>query len=179
MGVAMSKITPAAVSGDDFREAMSRTVAGVNVVTTNGVGGSVGLTVSAMCSLSLEPASLLVCVYGESPARYAIERNQCFAVNVLAQHQEEIALCFAGQVRELRHDRFAIAKWYPLATGSWGLPEAVAIFDCLVDRHYGYGTHSIFIGTVQECHARDAEPAIHLRGGFTRPDPGERSQSHR
>ena len=169
----MTDTTPAAVDPNAFREAMSRAATGVNVITTNGIGGSVGLTVSAMCSVSLEPASLLVCVYGESPARHAIERNQCFAANVLANDQQDIALCFAGQVRELRHDRFAIAKWYPLATGSWGLPDAVAVFDCLVDRQYEYGTHSIFVGTVQECHARDVDPLVHLRGGFTRPDPAD------
>lgn len=169
MGAVMSEFTPAGVSDSEFREAMSRAATGVNVVTTNGVGGSVGLTVSAMCSVSLEPPSLLVCVYGESPARHAIERNQCFAVNVLAHDQADVALCFAGQVRELRHDRFAIARWYPLATGSWGLPGAVAVFDCLVDQKHEYATHCIFVGTVQECQARDTDPLVHLRGGFTRP----------
>lgn len=168
---AMSESTPTAVPGEEYRKAMSRAATGVNVVTTNGVGGSVGLTVSAMCSLSLDPPSLLVCIYQDSPARFAIEQNRCFAVNVLAQDQQEIALCFAGQVRELRDDRFAIAKWYPLLTGSWGLPEAVAIFDCLVDRQYEYGTHCIFIGTVQECRVRDTAPAVHVRGAFTGPMP--------
>lgn len=166
---AMTENSPAAVGGEEFRAAMARVATGVNVVTTNGVGGSVGLTVSSMCSLSLEPSSLLVCIYQDSPARFAIERNRCFAVNVLAQDQQEVARCFAGQVRELRDNRFAIAKWYPLLTGSWGLPEAVAAFDCLVDRQYEYGTHCIFIGTVQECRVRDTDPAVHVRGAFTRP----------
>lgn len=169
MSAVMADVLPLQLSGEDFRDAMSKAPTGVNVVTTNGVGGSVGLTVSAMCSVSLAPPSLLVCVYGENPARVAIRRNRCFAVNVLAQDQQEIARCFAGQVRELRDDRFAIAKWYPLPTGSWGLPEAVATFDCLVAEEHVFGTHAIFIGQVEACVTRDTEPMLHVNHRFTSP----------
>ncbi|MGH7708091.1 MAG: flavin reductase family protein [Vulcanimicrobiaceae bacterium] len=155
--------------GDAFRGAMGHIAAGVNVITTNGVGGSVGLTVSSMCSLSLDPPSLLICVYGESPACAAIRRNRCFVVNVLSEAQTEIALCFAGQVRELRHDRFAIAKWYPLPTGAWGLPDTTATFDCLVVEEHPFGTHVIFIGAVQACGAHDSAPLLHIRRAFTKP----------
>lgn len=45
---------------DEFLEAMSRAANSVTVVTTDGVAGRLGVTVSAMCSVSVEDPSPLL-----------------------------------------------------------------------------------------------------------------------
>ena len=41
---------------------MGAAVTGVSVVTTDGAGGRLGLTVSSMASVSADPPMLLVCI---------------------------------------------------------------------------------------------------------------------
>ena len=52
-----------AVSSEEFRAALSRFASGVTVVTSvDGEGRRHGITVSAFCSVSLEPPLVLVCI---------------------------------------------------------------------------------------------------------------------
>jgi flavin reductase (DIM6/NTAB) family NADH-FMN oxidoreductase RutF len=53
---------------EQFRDAMSHAVTGVNIVTTDGALGRYGLTVSAVSSVSTEPPMILVCVNRKSIA---------------------------------------------------------------------------------------------------------------
>ena len=63
----MSTIDPA-----QFREAMGRTASGVTVVTSDGAAGRVGVTVSSLCSLSMDPPSVLFCIHRDSRTLPAI-----------------------------------------------------------------------------------------------------------
>jgi flavin reductase len=56
------------VSLDEFREGMAVLAGAVNIVTTDGPGGRAGLTASAVCSVTAEPPTLLVCVNRGSSA---------------------------------------------------------------------------------------------------------------
>ena len=54
------------VSKTEFRNAMARVCAPVNVITTNGPAGRGGFTATAMCSVTDEPPTLLVCMNSRS-----------------------------------------------------------------------------------------------------------------
>jgi hypothetical protein len=64
-----------------FREAMSRLGAAVHVVTTAGPGGKAGTTVTAVCSVSDAPPTLLMCLNQRSHTNPAVVEN-----GVLRQH---------------------------------------------------------------------------------------------
>src|SRR5436190_4986272 len=57
----------------EFVDAMSRAATGVTVVTSDGIAGRFGQTVSAMCSVSADPPTLLVCINRKSPICDAIQ----------------------------------------------------------------------------------------------------------
>ena len=99
------------VEADRFREAMRRMASGVSVVTTDGPAGRFGVTVSSMCSLSMEPPSVIACVHHLSPAFDAIVKNGVFCANVLAAEQSCVSDSFAGRLLELKDDKFACAQW--------------------------------------------------------------------
>ena len=82
---------------DRYLEAMSEAAATVSVVTTDGPAGRAGVTVSAMCSVSADPPTILVCVHHLSPACEAIRENGAFCVNVLGDGQSAISDTFAGR----------------------------------------------------------------------------------
>ena len=67
----------------DFRSAMAHLSAAVNVVTSNGPGGRTGITVSADCSVTDSPPTVLVCVNQSSYTHDIFAKNGRVCVNVL------------------------------------------------------------------------------------------------
>lgn len=135
---------------DDFLEGMSHAAATVNIVTTDGPAGRAGVTVSAMCSVTADTPTLLVCVHHKSPACQAIQENGVFCVNVLRDDQALISDTFAGRIKTPGGDKFDCADWCALTTGAPTLCRPLAAFDCRLGQHVRWGTHVIFIGEVAD-----------------------------
>lgn len=133
-----------------FLEAMSRAANSVTVVTTNGAAGKAGVTVSAMCSVSVEDPSptILVCVHHLSPACEAIRRNNAFCANLLNVDQSHISDSFAGRSDATGVEKFDCASWHEQENGSPILDGALASFDCELVHDVLVGTHRIFIGQI-------------------------------
>lgn len=149
-------------SPNDYRSAISRFATGVTVITTYDGDHPAGMTASAVTSLSLEPLQLLVCISTHLPTHKLLKRSRRFAVNVLGEGQEELALRFAS--RDV--DRFAGVD---LREG-WDSPvlaDAIAVFDCEVADMLPGGDHSIFVGRVHQCdHDEDARPLVYWASSF-------------
>ena len=155
---------------DRFRDGMCRAATSVAVLTTDGAGGRAGVTVSTLCSLSLEPPSVIACVHKASQAVAAILANGVFAANVLADHQRHIAEIFAGRVEAYRDDRFACAEWSALGSGSPALKGALCSFDCRTASRFEFGSHAILVGEVAEVVVGNgrARPLIYADRAFRR-----------
>ncbi|POF30934.1 flavin reductase family protein [Roseibium marinum] len=151
---------------DRFREAMRRTASGVAVVTTAGHAGRAGLTVSSLCSLSMEPPSVVLSVHKDSRALATMLENGQFVANILAQHQERVANVFAGLVPEMRENRFAVADWDDLDSGLPALADALCNFECRVAGVFEFGTHRIIAGEVLGLRMAEARPLVFCDRGF-------------
>ena len=79
------------VTASNYRDAISRFLTGITVVTTRQGTQAHGITASAVASVSLEPPTLLVCLNRQSATCEAIGRAGHFAVNVLAENQLALA----------------------------------------------------------------------------------------
>ncbi|ARQ14428.1 FMN reductase (NADH) 2 (plasmid) [Rhizobium etli] len=135
------------VSKTEFRDAMARVCAPVNVITTNGPAGRGGFTATAMCSVTDEPPTLLVCMNGRSAQCALFLENHRFCVNVLADDHQELAGYFAGRQADMAA-RYAAAEWVDMPSGSQALAGAMVSFDCRLTEARLVGTHHIFIGQV-------------------------------
>ncbi|MFN0263180.1 flavin reductase family protein [Tepidamorphus sp. 3E244] len=155
-----------ALDPDVFRQAMRRTASGVTVVTTDGDEGPLGVTVSSLCSLSLEPPSILFCLHRESRLLPIVKANGVFAANILADGQQRVADSFAGLIPELREDRFAAGHWSTLVTGSALLDGALCAFDCKLASIFEFGSHSIIAGEVLAAEMRGDKPLIYSGGDY-------------
>lgn len=153
---------------DRFRDTMRRTASGVAVITTDGIAGRAGVTVSTFCSLSMEPPSVIACVHRDNHALDIILKNGAFAANVLAGHQERVAKAFAGMIAELRDDRFASGDWQTATTGAPLLTGALASFDCRTAAISDFGTHRILIGQVVDLVSSDGDPLLFADRSFHR-----------
>lgn len=141
------------VSKSEFRNAMARVCAPVNVITTQGPAGRGGFTATAMCSVTDEPPTLLVCMNARSAQTGLFVENRRFCVNVLTPEHRELAGYFAGQQSDMEA-RYAAADWIDLPSGNQALADAMVSFDCRLTEARLVGTHNIFIGEVLDIRAR-------------------------
>ena len=147
-----------------FREAMSRLGAAVNIITTSGADGDVGFTASAVCSVTDDPPTLLVCVNKNASQHDAIIAAGFLCVNVLAHEHEELSPVFAGAGNVPMAERFAKADWRRLATGAPVLASAAAAFDCRISQVVEVGTHSVLFCAVQAIHLGGAKSGLIYHG---------------
>ena len=151
------------VTSDEFRNALSRFASGVTVVTTCSSDGKLnGLTVSAFCSVSLEPPLVLICIEKTAAGNRIIAESSVFAVNILSNHQAELSTHFASPIE----DRM---KTVDFTIGTLGLPllsESVCSLECSVKHLYDGGDHTIFVGQVEHAKFRESDPLIYFRSGY-------------
>src|SRR5689334_7499490 len=89
------------VTQDEFRNALARFASGVTVVTTKDAAGNFhGITVSAFCSVSLDPPLVLICIEKATGSHYAFEESGLFNVNILSQEQAAVSERFASQMAD-------------------------------------------------------------------------------
>ncbi|MHC5652944.1 flavin reductase family protein [Stappia sp.] len=143
-----------------FREAMSRLGSAVHIATTDGASGRCGTTVSAVTSVSDSPPSILVCVNRQARINAAIKENGVFAINTLPAHAERLSDAFAGKGGLSFDERFALAEWMVLATGTPVLAAARVGLDCRVTEITEVGTHSVIFGEVVALSLGDRGPAL-------------------
>ena len=125
-----------------FREGMSRLGAAVSLVATDGAAGRHGFTASAVCSVTDQPPTLLVCMNRGVRAHDSFLANGCLSINVLAGGHEDLSGLFADRSVDM-DARFASAEWLPSATGTPLLATSVASFDCRIGPVSTVGTHSV------------------------------------
>ncbi|WP_181139908.1 flavin reductase family protein [Streptomyces sp. Ru71] len=171
--------TPTDDTRRQFVAAMGNAATGVTVVATDGPAGRLAQTVSAMCSVSADPPSLLVCVNRRSPLVAAVRRNQVFSVNVLSTGQAHVSDTFAGRPAAGEPYDFGCAHWHRLDSGAPGLTGAAAVFDCRLAEARPLGTHVVLVGSVLASRCTDLMPlTYHARSyGAHHPiDPQQGAQ---
>ncbi|MND73620.1 FMN reductase (NADH) RutF [compost metagenome] len=126
-----------------FRNAMALLGGAVSVITTDGAAGRFGFTASAVCSVTDQPPTLLVCMNRSSHSNVHFKTNGVLSVNVLTAEHQDISGVFAN--RELTMEqRFAAAHWHTLESGAPLLDEALVSFDCRIAQAHEVGSHTIF-----------------------------------
>ena len=147
------------VSRLEFRDAMARVCAPVNIVTTDGPAGRGGFTATAMCSVSDDPPTLLICMNERSAQTGMFLDNRRFCVNVLTQAHMHLASKFAGAIRDMA-ERYQAANWQTMPSGMPGLLDAIVSFDCEIGDVNKVGTHNVMFGRVIDIRHGSGEAAL-------------------
>jgi flavin reductase len=149
---------------EDFRKAMRRVASTVNVISIYVDGQPMGITATAVSSISLDPPSLLVCINRAASLHAPMGDMSHFRLNVLHRDQEAIACMFADRSQHAL--RFA-SGWDLDSPGAPRLVDAQATMLCRKIDSHSFATHSIFIGVVEEAAARpEVDPLIYLDGRY-------------
>jgi flavin reductase (DIM6/NTAB) family NADH-FMN oxidoreductase RutF len=147
-----------------FKQSMRRVAATVNVISICVDGTPMGITATAVSAVSMDPPSLLVCVNQAASLHPWIGDAGHFSVNVLHRDQVDVATMFAD--RKLEAQRF-LTGWDNDCIAPPRLRGAQASILCRRIDHHRFGTHSIFIGLVEEVITRaEIDPLVYLDGKF-------------
>jgi len=146
-----------------YRSAISHFATGVTVVTTIGRDGPAGMTANAICSLSLDPLLMLVCLEETSRTLAAVRDSGRLAVNVLAQSQQPISSVFASKAPEPEKFR---GVGYDEVDGVPVLHDTVAWLTGDVQDLLPGGDHLIGVAAVRSVGSPGGEPLVYYRSGY-------------
>jgi flavin reductase (DIM6/NTAB) family NADH-FMN oxidoreductase RutF len=144
-----------------FRAAMGNVAAAVSVVSTLVDGVPHGTTVSAFSSLSMDPPMLLVSLDNRSTLLTKLHIGSVVGVNVLAAHQDRIALHFAQKT----DDKFFGVEWQ-VEDEAPALLDRHAWVSIVVEQLILAGDHTLVLGAVRAADTSDSEALTYWRRTF-------------
>ncbi|MQA84296.1 MAG: flavin reductase [Streptosporangiales bacterium] len=148
-----------------FRQGMSQLAGGVTVVTCTDYDGAWrGFTASDVCSLSLKPPMVLVCLDRAAECHPTFQVASSFAVNILASEDRQLAKRFATKGEE----KFAGTSFHEGPLGAPVLPEALATIECHARERIDLGDHTILTGAVERVVTNDGQPLVYYDRDFWR-----------
>ena len=151
------------ISKDEFRHALGRFASGVTVVTTRDSAGRLhGITVSAFCSVSLEPPLILVCIEKNTGSHYAFEQSNAFVVNILREDQQYISDRFASYLA----DKFAEVEYHLGIDDLPVLKNVLANLECRLVNSHASGDHTIYVGEIERAMINDGKPLVYWHGNY-------------
>ncbi|HSB99880.1 MAG TPA: flavin reductase family protein [Burkholderiaceae bacterium] len=153
----------AAVDPRAFREAMANHAASVAVLTVSAGEQTLGVTISSLISLSLDPPLVLFALHRHSSMLARIERGR-FGITVLGESQSRIAQRLASR------DRPAVPReWLHPAEAAEGAATiaggAVRLTATLFQR-WDAGDHVCIAAQVLRAQGCNRWPLMHIRSGF-------------
>src|SRR5262249_27380747 len=152
-----------ALSGDDLRAFFRRLPAGVAVVTVDTGRERLGLTVSSLVSLSLDPPLVRVSISPHAAMHALLRGAGGFAASRLAGGQEWLAQHFGRGVPP-------IGMWHGVETeeGHRGAPllaGALGWVECRLGGEHAVGDHTLFVGEVEAVRLGAAAPPLVYHDG--------------
>lgn len=161
---------PASVLIEAFRQAQRHVASSVHLITTGSGESRAGMTATAVCSLSFDPLSILVCINRNASIFEHLARDSAFAVNVLSDADAEIATMFGSS--KLAPLRFRSGNWRQLG-GSPVLTSAVAGIACEPLDHMDVGTHRVLAGRIVAVNVNaESRPLLYHHGAYCSPSTG-------
>ena len=146
-----------------FKATFGRFATGVSVVTCAPKDEAPrAVTISALASVSLDPALAMFCLEERAIVLSAILRAGHFALNILAEDQSDLSNLYSVE-HEIRADH-ETEVW---ESGAPIFRRALSIADCELLDTFGGGDHVILMGRVLEVgHRDDAAPLVYYGGGY-------------
>jgi flavin reductase (DIM6/NTAB) family NADH-FMN oxidoreductase RutF len=149
-------------SGEHLRDVMRRYPVGVAVATVEVRGTRLGLTLSSLVALALEPPLVGISIARQAAFHELLREAGGFGVSMLAEDQGTLAKHFARGVPP-------IAMWAGIdaRNGVRGplLEGAVGWLECEVHGELAAGDHTLFLGRVERAESGATKPPLLRLGG--------------
>lgn len=160
--------TPLSPQQTLFRHAMASCASGVHVITTDGVAGRYGITMTAVSALTDEPPTVLLCVNRQTRIYPILQQNGLLCINVLSAQQRDVAEHFAGMTALTPEERFEQHIWHRGATGQLQVDGALAHLHGKIIAQHEVGTHGVFYVEIEEIQVHEQQDValVYFRRAF-------------
>jgi flavin reductase len=142
-----------------YRSAMRMLMGSVTVVLSHGDKGIHGMTASAICSVSVDPPLLLVCVNRTNRSKDYIAASKQLSLNILSEDQAHISEHFASADKSAL-PQIGMVDCHAVIEG------AIACFVCDVQHCVDAGSHTIFVCSVRDVRTHGGEPLGYFNGAY-------------
>lgn len=153
-----------------FRDVVRHLASGVTIITSSERGEPVGLTATAVCSVSATPPMLLASVTTTSRTTLGIAETGQFAIHLLQHRGRRHAEQFAAKGERFAGMKYSLTpdKQIPLLT------DVLGWFLCQVEQTVSAADHMIFIGRVLQCELKDKspDPLLYFDRSYRKLAPG-------
>ncbi|EYF00927.1 flavin reductase [Chondromyces apiculatus] len=162
------------IAPSEFRRVLGQFASGVTVVSATHDGVTQAMTVSAFCSVSIEPPMVLFCADKRSRTHVLAAASGAFAVSFLREDQRALSDLFAGKGSD--DDRKAALTGAPCsALGCPIIEGALAWLGCRIVQTHDAGDHVIYVGHVLDGAAGTPfAPLLYYRGTYQALEPAWR-----
>jgi flavin reductase (DIM6/NTAB) family NADH-FMN oxidoreductase RutF len=146
-----------------YRRTCSLFATGITVITTLDENGHPhGMTVNSFSSVSLDPPLVLVCIDLRNAILGHFLTSACFAVNILAEHQEEVSRRFSSA----SENRFHGMEWERGESGVPLLGGVLARMECALTKTFEAGDHAVLVGEVRHASWREGKPLLYFNSSY-------------
>jgi flavin reductase (DIM6/NTAB) family NADH-FMN oxidoreductase RutF len=161
---------PGPVDTSLYRRTCARFTTGITVVTVlDSLGRPHGMTVNSFSSVSLDPPLVLVSIDLRNAILGHFISSSWFAINILAEHQEELSRRFSSPAE----NRFIDVSWHAGVSGTPILDGVLAHLECSVVQTFEAGDHTVLIGEVRQAGYVEGKPLVFFNSGYQSLVPEE------
>jgi len=161
-------------SPDSLRHVMGHFTSGVTIATALQQGTKHAMTATAVCSVSLEPPLVLVCVGKASRFHGPIIRAKHWCLSLLTVDQESLARHFADSRRDLISQFDQVPHTPSPLSGTPLIDDALAWLECTTYGVHDGGDHTILIGQIVRASGLPSDddpnarpPLTYYRGAYS------------
>lgn len=153
-----------------FRDVIRHLASGVTIITSSLQGEPVGLTATAVCSVSATPPMLLASLTVTSRTAAGIAETGSFAVHLLRHSGRKYAEQFASRGEHFTGLEYSRTQGKHIPV----LADVLGWFLCEVEKSVPAADHVIFIGRVLECELKDKrpDPLLYFDRSYRKLAPG-------
>lgn len=148
-----------------FRDAMGKFTTGVTIVSTEHDGETMGMTVNAFMSVSLDPKLIAISIDKKARLYNKLADIGKFGLSILSEDQKEISMIFAKQMKKDREISFTMQDNVPV------IEDSIVTLSCQVKDTVLAGDHKIFIAEVTELNINEADPILFHSGKYCTINP--------
>lgn len=161
-------------SPDALRHVMGHFASGVTIATALHHGVKHAMTATAVCSVSLEPPLVLVCVSKSSRFHGAIMKAENWCLSLLTVSQEPLARHFSNRGRDLLSQFDNVPHNPSPLSGSPLIDGALAWLECTTYSIHDGGDHTIVVGEIVRASGLPSDddpnapaPLTYYRGAYS------------
>jgi len=146
----------------EFIKSMRGITSSVYVISSQELGIKHAMTASSVTSLSLDPASMLICVNKNASIHSLLGKGKNFCINVLSPHQIELAnLCSSSKDGG---ERFSSELWSQDEEIPFNKESTSNIF-CTCFDLFEHSSHTVFFGKVTKVINNNSHGSLMYRDG--------------